>query len=100
MKWNFAACVTSWLNASSTKSGRLCMKTGRMPFIAAPVRHAHHPFFGQRRVEHARPAEPGLQPVRRAEHRGRIVDALAEHEHAGIVLERQRQRLVDRLRRS
>ena len=61
-----------------------------MPFIAAPVADAHHAFFGERRVEHARGAEPLLQAARRAEHRRRIVDALPEHEDARIVLERQR----------
>ena len=63
-----------------------------------PGRHAHHRFFGQRGVEHAVRPEARLKAAGGAEHGEGIVDALTEHEDAGIVLQRQRQRFVDRLR--
>ena len=58
--------------------------------------HTHHRFFRERRIEHALGAEARRQILRRPEHRGRIVDTLAEHEHARILLERDRQRFVHR----
>jgi len=63
-----------------------------------PGRDAHHPFLGQRRVEHPLRAEPLLQAARDAEHRARIVHALAQDEHRGVVLQGDRQRLIDGFR--
>ena len=73
------------------------MKTGRMPFIAAPVETPIIPSSDSGVSKTRDRAEPRLQALRRAEHGGRVVDALAQHEHVRIVLERERQRFVDRL---
>jgi hypothetical protein len=60
-------------------------------------RDAHHRLLGQRGVEDALGPERRLQAARRAEHRGRIVNPLAEDEDAGVVLHGQLQRVVNRL---
>jgi hypothetical protein len=59
--------------------------------------HAHDGRFRQRRVEHARLAEPRVQPIGGAEHATLSPHVLAQHEHAFVALHLLGDRGADRL---
>jgi hypothetical protein len=64
---------------------------------AHPHRDADNPAFADRGIEHARLAVLFLQAGGCAEHAAEIADVLAHHDHVGIALEHDVERVVDRL---
>ena len=84
--------------------GELDLRHRPQAIRAHADRDADDAAFGDRRVEHARLAVLGLQPLGAAEHAAEVADVLAEDHDVGVALEhhvhRRAQRLDHRHRRA